>query len=162
MAEYIERQKVIDMLKNAALISDEDGEYSGYCTEDVDIESIPAADVAPVVHGSWEPIIDPYGKIEGWLCECGRESKEMCNYCPNCGAKMDGKENIILYTKEEIEKAKMIRLLFPSAYELCKYEGKGIAICKKDMRIALIDDDSLFPSLPKGQSETLENIIKGK
>ena len=32
MAEYIERQKVIDMLINAALISDEDGEYSGYCT----------------------------------------------------------------------------------------------------------------------------------
>lgn len=69
-------------------------------------------------------------------------------------------ENIILYTKEEIEKAKTIRFLFPSAYELCKYEGKGIAICQKDKRIALIDDDLFFPSLPKGKSDTLENIIK--
>lgn len=54
---------------------------------------MPADDVAPVVHGRWEPIIDPYGNIEGWLCKCGRESKEMCNYCPNCGAKMDGGAN---------------------------------------------------------------------
>ena len=54
------------------------------------IRCIPAADVAPVVHGKWEPIVDSYGKIEGWLCACGRESKEMANYCPNCGAKMGG------------------------------------------------------------------------
>ena len=44
---------------------------------------------APVRHGKWETITDPYGRIEGWLCECGRESKEKCNYCPNCGEKMD-------------------------------------------------------------------------
>lgn len=37
----------------------------------------------------WEPITDPYGNLEGWLCSCGRETKEMSNYCPNCGAKMD-------------------------------------------------------------------------
>ena len=48
-----------------------------------------AADVSPVRHGRWETITDPYGRIEGWLCECGRESKEKCSYCPNCGAKMD-------------------------------------------------------------------------
>lgn len=44
---------------------------------------------APVRHERWETITDPYGRIEGWLCECGRESKEKCNYCPYCGAKMD-------------------------------------------------------------------------
>lgn len=53
------------------------------------VEEIPAADVAPVVHGHWEPIIDSYENVEGWICACGRESKEMCNFCPNCGAKMD-------------------------------------------------------------------------
>ena len=51
--------------------------------------SAPAADVAPLVHGRWEEIRDPYGKIEGWLCKCGREVMGKYNYCPNCGAKMD-------------------------------------------------------------------------
>ena len=43
-----------------------------------------------VKHGKWEEIMDPYGRIEGWLCECGREVKSKDNYCPNCGAMMDG------------------------------------------------------------------------
>lgn len=45
--EYIEKRAVEDMLENAHLISE--GEYCGYCTEDIDINSIPVADVAPVV-----------------------------------------------------------------------------------------------------------------
>ena len=52
-----------------------------------------AADVAPVVHRRWEEIRDPYGTIEGWLCECGREVKCKENYCPSCGAKMDLEDN---------------------------------------------------------------------
>ena len=54
-----------------------------------ELESLPAADVAPVVHGSWEPITNAYGDLEGWICACGRESKERSNYCPHCGAKME-------------------------------------------------------------------------
>ena len=163
MAEYIERQKVIDMLKNAALISDEDGEYSGYYTEDVDIESMPAADVKPVMRAEW--IKRSFVSSDVFCSECrtiekNTDSNYRSRYCPHCGAKMNSEENIVLYTKEEIEKAKMIRFLFPSAYELCKCEGNGIAICQKNKRIALIDDDSFFPSLPKGKSDTLENIIK--
>lgn len=56
---------------------------------------IPAADVAPVVHGRWE--IDADGD---WyctncdevvaICESGRERTYRKPYCPNCGAKMDG------------------------------------------------------------------------
>lgn len=46
---YIEREAVEKMLENAQIISD--GVYSGYCTEDVCISSIPAADVAPVAPG---------------------------------------------------------------------------------------------------------------
>lgn len=51
----------------------------------------PPADVAPVVHGR---------KIEDgdigcfWLCSlCGECLPYGANYCPNCGAKMDEKEN---------------------------------------------------------------------
>lgn len=42
----------------------------------------------PVIYGHWEPIIDANGCLEGWICGCGRESKEMSYYCPTCGAKM--------------------------------------------------------------------------
>lgn len=56
-----------------------------------DINNQPAADVAPVKHGVWEEIRDAYGQLEGWICkECGRETKSKENYCPDCGARMDG------------------------------------------------------------------------
>lgn len=94
MAEYIERQKVIDMLINAALISDEDGEYSGYCTEDVDIESIPAADVVEVRHGRWEKHPQSNEDDPVYTCSLCKLNvsgfeKRWIKYCPNCGAKMD-------------------------------------------------------------------------
>lgn len=56
---------------------------------------IPAADVAPVVHGRWSdagfgelPKHAPYG----WACSaCGGISfNNEYIYCPNCGAMMDG------------------------------------------------------------------------
>lgn len=49
MKEYIEKAAVENMLETAQLISD--GEYCGYCTEDVSLNSIPAAEVAEVRHG---------------------------------------------------------------------------------------------------------------
>ncbi len=99
MADYIEREKVIDMLANASLICDEDGEFDGYCTEDIDIYSIPSADVAPVVHGKWIEVCDemqdilkerdPYIMIRGYRCSrCGRFEEKIEPYC-NCGAKME-------------------------------------------------------------------------
>ena len=63
-----------------------------------DVDAIPAADVAPVVHGRWIEytkviIPEPYNKWEqAWKCsECGFDDGFVAyNYCPNCGAKMDG------------------------------------------------------------------------
>jgi hypothetical protein len=59
------------------------------------IKDLPAADVAPVVHGRWEQDADG-----DWycttcdevvaICESGRERTYRKPYCPNCGAKMDG------------------------------------------------------------------------
>ena len=51
------------------------------------------ANSRPVVYGEWEEIRDPYGKIEGWLCKCGSESKSKTDFCPHCGADMRGKSN---------------------------------------------------------------------
>lgn len=53
----------------------------------------PAADVAPVVHGRW---VNFYDETYGEHCICS-----ICNninsieilYCPDCGAKMDGKDD---------------------------------------------------------------------
>ena len=95
MAEYIDKQAVEEMIESAQLISD--GEYSGYCTEDINISSIHAADVAPVVHGRWISK-NPHGYEWVFVCSnCdyvdGYPFNDRSNYCPNCGAKMDEKEN---------------------------------------------------------------------
>ena len=67
--------------------------WDGHTSKDVRrLLSIPAADVAPVVHGQW--------KASGGLLECqncgeiystlgGNEGKAW-DYCPDCGARMDG------------------------------------------------------------------------
>lgn len=57
-----------------------------------EMEDIPAADVAPVVHGHWEDDVytDPYGaKWTKYRCSlCGRIEVVKEPYC-NCGAKME-------------------------------------------------------------------------
>ena len=87
MSEYIKRE---DTLKVVSLIS---GDYATFS----EIERLPAADVAPVVHGHWEVVEEMYGDIH-WRCSvCGIEwcfiegtpEENETNYCPNCGAKMD-------------------------------------------------------------------------
>ena len=54
------------------------------------IERLPAADVAPVVHGKWgDNGIAGSILVKCSVCgyDCGANS---FSYCPNCGAKMDG------------------------------------------------------------------------
>ena len=53
-------------------------------------EYTPAADVAPVVHGRWVPFhSEAAGDIQYCsACEIGFAAKT--DYCPHCGAKMDG------------------------------------------------------------------------
>jgi hypothetical protein len=94
MAEYINREAAIKAVEKAdytAISSDADDCKADYLREI--IESVPAADVVPVVHGEW--LLRHEGHGHYW--ECSVCHKNPCiyvtkdtNYCPNCGAKMDG------------------------------------------------------------------------
>ena len=57
------------------------------------LNAVPNADVAPVRHGRWLPFHSTAaGDIQYCsACEIGCTWKP--NYCPNCGAKMDGGNN---------------------------------------------------------------------
>lgn len=89
MAEYIERK----VLENAMATMGANGTQKDrhvWARAISLLHDVPTADVAPVIHGEWEPIINAYRKLEGWICKCcGTETKRKSNYCPNCGAKMD-------------------------------------------------------------------------
>ena len=81
MDEYIERGAVIDLITRRY-------ENPEICTQE--INSIPAADVAPVVHGRWiEYQIPPIICCSNCDWATGIEEKNF-QHCPNCGAKMDG------------------------------------------------------------------------
>lgn len=87
--EYIEREAVLaDELTHCLPYSV--GKAAGRVVVFAeDIEAIPAADVALVVHGWW---IEKIGRAKCSACadECWASSVMEYRYCPNCGAKMDG------------------------------------------------------------------------
>ena len=81
MAEYIEREKIWPSL-NVACVP-----YNRATAKA--IESIPAADVRPVVRGKWTL----FGRrgIYGVMYECSAchaKYDGLTNFCPNCGADM--------------------------------------------------------------------------
>ena len=86
MAEYIEREALLEKAQNERI-------RLGYDIVSVrDIESRPAADVAPVRHGRWEQCFEDWRQqIEGDKCSvCGFEHYgARYKYCPNCGTLMD-------------------------------------------------------------------------
>ena len=91
MAEYIEREK---RLSKAAPV---EGCFSDMISA-YDVVILPAADVAPVRNGRWEKQSGLYSCSEcGKTCPYDVQADVIeywaCNYCPNCGAKMDGELN---------------------------------------------------------------------
>ena len=56
------------------------------------IKKIPTENAIPMTHGKW--VWDGYVYDMPWKCsKCGYLEEAMENYCPNCGAKMDGDKN---------------------------------------------------------------------
>ena len=97
MVEYIERSKVIELLKGTEVNGTPYMKRVVKATVDLAIEAIsddiPAADVAPVVHAAWI-MKDVSGEIKAVCTHCGKPNKQyQPPYCPHCGAKMDKEEN---------------------------------------------------------------------
>ena len=86
MPEYIELEAVIE-----SIISEPQDAHYPYWYADK-INSIPAVEVAPVRHGRWFPTKAPFMNECEDCSLCGYRTVwgHRYNYCPNCGAKMDG------------------------------------------------------------------------
>lgn len=103
MDKYMKKSDVIAYIrkeaKEAQSAFEELGGESGIIAEAFEdlakeIEDFPATDVAPVRHGAW---IDNGACGYKWAFACskcgyidGYPFNDRHNYCPNCGARMDG------------------------------------------------------------------------
>ena len=87
MAEYIEREAAIRVVNEQSSFT---MTRSGLIDS---ISKLPAADVAPVRHGSWLEVIEKrlFGEHYFLCSNCKSRNGLMIpfNYCPNCGTKMD-------------------------------------------------------------------------
>lgn len=86
--EYISREAAIIGLAASSLMPHQIDDAAEA------LKLVPAADVAPARHASW--IEDGYYNEPCVCSNCGEPCKDTVmgkprwNYCPNCGAKMDG------------------------------------------------------------------------
>lgn len=89
MAEYIERERVVDVLVDMETLALYEDAIPAIKNIRRLIDGIPAADVAPVRHGRWERT----SKSLMVCTACGNcvvdDRISGMFYCPNCGAKMD-------------------------------------------------------------------------
>lgn len=96
MSEYIKYKDALELIESAqawgwsiSMLYDE-------------VQALPVADVAPVVHGRWEGWITPafyglddfgepiYRDATFYRCSiCSRKSAIKEKFCPSCGAMMD-------------------------------------------------------------------------
>ena len=69
---------------NGDMISSEEVEQT--------LKDAPTVDAVEVVHGEWGEIYTCHGeRLWGYKCiQCEQDNPNKSNYCPNCGAKMDG------------------------------------------------------------------------
>ena len=80
MAEYIEREATLKEAESRIM-------WGASATAVYEaIQEAPAADVEPVRHGRWMN----KGSLSCRCSECGCKSNKETQWCPNCGAKMDG------------------------------------------------------------------------
>ena len=105
MSDYIKREDAIKAVKHLSRNytgkgKREDHPHIDFIIDEIKYE-VPSADVAPVRHGRWMPLVDCSN--EGIYCsachkkvyraEYSNTMKMHSPYCPNCGARMDGESD---------------------------------------------------------------------
>ena len=93
--EYIERSKAVEVIKDFGKGAIEDGQKTLDPVDDIillqgAVGMIRSADVVEVKHSCWEK-----SNNKRTCKACGffyYTNNDYFNYCPNCGAKMDGKD----------------------------------------------------------------------
>ena len=101
MSDYISRKAAVKIAQKYGLVNGSAlGRHTGLadCIA-IEIEGLPAADVAEVRRGRWFRYEDDWNSLTTFQCSvCGEEYCFECdediltlnyNYCPSCGAKMD-------------------------------------------------------------------------
>lgn len=107
MAEYIERAAIMEFpIRKDHCDKERANEHFIFGIESVleYVQNLPAADVAPVVHGrwiSWEEADNPIPSPHWHECSVCHDAAQvlvndielLSGYCPNCGARMDGDDD---------------------------------------------------------------------
>lgn len=98
MARYIDADEALKIIDNYTKTITEDGKVVAKAIRDIVEIICPESEVVKVKHGKWKECFEDWRKqIAGDECSvCGFQhygtSITNYNYCPNCGAKMDGGE----------------------------------------------------------------------
>jgi hypothetical protein len=90
--EYIRKQDAVERMVDVIINEFDVGITYAYTLAE-DGLNLPPADVVPVRHGHWALVGWHKGmKIVECSC-CKKRAIGATDFCPNCGAKMDGGEN---------------------------------------------------------------------
>lgn len=94
MARYIDAERLCRGLRDMASVQYPDRQHAilGVIST---IENFPTADVVEVRHGEWVHHESTAGGIhDTYRCSiCGVITSWTTKFCPNCGAKMDGRRD---------------------------------------------------------------------
>ena len=96
MTEYISRENTLDVIREMSQrYTDETLAEFAYNI----VSNIPSEDVQPIRRGRWIDIYE-WAKMHDskpsgictyyWCSKCQTEQEKKSNFCPNCGARMDG------------------------------------------------------------------------
>lgn len=94
MDEYIKRKEIRKAYEKLARSCMHGEPYIADWKFDEMIEELPASNVIPVRHGRWETNSDRPDSLICSVCKCGFDmwKHDPHNFCPNCGAKMDKRD----------------------------------------------------------------------